>query len=472
MGWPKFSRHEVGSVLALSDCIASLVGVFGAYVVRASDVTFASQIPREANYAILAVVITVFTLFSLRNFGLYGTDFLSSRRSTVWNVLLAVGAGLAALFVVGFFIRSQQEAYSRFFLLLALFSITASICLGRMTVLWLHQRIGLFETNKMLVVGWNAVAEKLVGVLLGRPLSLTEFVGIVHKPGIDPGPHWRDRVLGDLPDVSRMMAAGGISEIMVIASQISPQELAALSRQADEHMVRVSLVPDSFEILLARLDLDMADGVPILRVGDLPLDQWYNRLLKRLMDILGAVTGLVLCLIPGLLIALRTRHTSPGPIFFSQERIGRGGRKFFMHKFRTMKVGAEKQDQEVGLGLKHDPRLTPSGEFLRLSNLDELPQLWNVLVGEMSLVGPRPERTYYVEKFKGEVPHYMPRHLYKPGMTGLAQVRGYRGDTSLTERVRSDLEYLERWTLWLDVVILLQTLAEMAVLLGRRIFKR
>jgi lipopolysaccharide/colanic/teichoic acid biosynthesis glycosyltransferase len=203
--------------------------------------------------------------------------------------------------------------------------------------------------------------------------------------------------------------------------------------------------------------LEILHGVPLLGISELPLDQLQNRLLKRVTDIFGSLVGLLLSapaiFACGLLIYLE----SPGPIFFSQERVGRNGTRFKMFKIRTMRVGAERTDHVNQSTLRDDPRLLRTGKWMRRWNLDETPQFWNVLNGDMSLVGPRPERTVHSNKLSNEIPHYNARYVCKPGMTGWAQVNGYRGDTSLVERVRFDLFYLENWTARLDFQIMFQT---------------
>jgi exopolysaccharide biosynthesis polyprenyl glycosylphosphotransferase len=198
-------------------------------------------------------------------------------------------------------------------------------------------------------------------------------------------------------------------------------------------------------------------GTPVLGVSRLPLDRFYNVFLKRLFDIVGGMVGLVLS---GPLVAacgLMVYWQSPGPIFYRQQRLGRNGTKFWMYKIRSMRMNAEGEGR-AGWTIKNDPRRLKIGIFMRRWNLDELPQFWNVLRGEMSLVGPRPERPEFVVNFKKEIPHYQARHNIKPGMTGWAQVKGLRGDTDLLERINCDLFYLENWSFLLDLQILMMTL--------------
>jgi Undecaprenyl-phosphate glucose phosphotransferase len=217
------------------------------------------------------------------------------------------------------------------------------------------------------------------------------------------------------------------------------------------------MVPDVVEVLTSEVRITEYEGIPLLRIKSVPFTVW-GRVMKRTFDI--AVSTLLLALLAPLfvLIAALIRLDSRGPVFFRQERIGLDGQRFFMYKFRSMKVGSEQFDSTAHLGIKNDTRRTRLGVILRKLSLDELPQLLNVLRGEMSLVGPRPERTHYVQEFQKVVPKYLDRHRVKTGITGWAQVNGLRGDTSIEERVRYDLYYIEHWSMALDVKILLRTI--------------
>jgi exopolysaccharide biosynthesis polyprenyl glycosylphosphotransferase len=220
--------------------------------------------------------------------------------------------------------------------------------------------------------------------------------------------------------------------------------------------IDVLMVPDVLDVLTSRVSLQELEGLPLLTLKSNPLRSW-GRVAKRAMDVLVA-GGLLFLLWPLLLIiALAVRLDSRGPALFRQQRAGLDGRPFTMLKFRSMQEGADAADGAAGLGVRNDPRRTRLGALLRKTSLDELPQLLNVLRGDMSLVGPRPERVGYVEEFGGSIPRYLDRHRVNTGITGWAQVNGLRGDTSLEERIRYDLYYIENWSLAFDMKILLMT---------------
>jgi exopolysaccharide biosynthesis polyprenyl glycosylphosphotransferase len=216
------------------------------------------------------------------------------------------------------------------------------------------------------------------------------------------------------------------------------------------------MIPDIFEILTSQVEVENFYGITLLGLKQFPLEKAINRFWKRCMDILGASVGLVVFFPLFVMIALLIKRDSPGPIFYYQKRVGEDGREFEMVKFRTMVINAEEKTGPVWTS-EDDARRTKLGSILRQYNLDELPQLWNVLKGEMSLVGPRPERPHFVNEFKDRVPRYMSRHKIKSGMTGWAQVNGLRGQTSVSERIKYDLFYLENWSILFDVRIICRT---------------
>ena len=197
-------------------------------------------------------------------------------------------------------------------------------------------------------------------------------------------------------------------------------------------------------------------GLPVINIRYVPLSNTFNAIIKRAVDIVGSLVCLVLFSPVMLVTAVLIKLTSPGPLIFKQERVGLHNQPFIMYKFRSMEVQKANVEQK-GWTTRHDPRVTGIGKFIRRTSIDELPQLINVLKGEMSLIGPRPERPQFVEKFREEIPRYMIKHQVRPGMTGWAQVNGYRGDTSIRKRIEYDLYYIENWTLGLDIKILFLT---------------
>ena len=243
---------------------------------------------------------------------------------------------------------------------------------------------------------------------------------------------------------------------MLADTSSAQDEIVALANLCEKMMAQFKVIPSYFQILVSGLHLETVSGIPILGVASLPLDQTLNIVFKCAVDIIGSVVGLLLSVPLIAIFGAIVYAESPGPILYRQRRMRRNGREFFIYKIRSMKLDAEMAGK-VGWTTKSDPRRLRIGGFMRKFNIDEVPQFWNVLRGEMSLVGPRPERPELIRNFKEEIPHYNARHNVKPGITGWAQVRGFRGDTDLGERIKCDLWYLENWSVLLDFHIMLLT---------------
>ena len=263
-------------------------------------------------------------------------------------------------------------------------------------------------------------------------------------------------VLGTLEDAERVIQEDRINQLYVALPLESHVKMLGLIEAANRECIDVKVIPDLLQFLALRARLEDLDGIPVININDVPL-QGLNGAIKRTVDIVVSLAALVVLGVPFIVIACAIRFSSPGPVFYRQERMGLDRRPFMVLKFRSMYDDAERDTGPVWTSVD-DPRRTPVGRFLRRFNLDELPQLCNVLQGEMSLVGPRPERPFFVEQFKDKVPQYMLRHKVKSGMTGWAQVNGWRGNTSIEKRIEYDLYYIENWSVSLDVKILWLTI--------------
>jgi Undecaprenyl-phosphate glucose phosphotransferase len=259
-------------------------------------------------------------------------------------------------------------------------------------------------------------------------------------------------VLGPISGLSMVIREHNIDQVIIGLPEASHDQLLNIISQCDSQHVTVRVFPDLFQIMASPVTIDDLNGVPLLTIRDVALRGW-RLALKRGMDLLISAAGLVFISPLMMLIAFLIKLDSPGPVFYAQERVGLDAKPFPVIKFRSMRVDAEEKTGPVW-ATKDDPRRTRLGTFLRKYSLDELPNLFNVLLGHMSLVGPRPERPVFVEQFKQTVPHYMDRHKEKAGMTGWAQINGLRGDTSIVERTKYDLWYIENWSLLLDIKIL------------------
>ncbi|NWF68147.1 MAG: undecaprenyl-phosphate glucose phosphotransferase [Chloroflexi bacterium] len=315
---------------------------------------------------------------------------------------------------------------------------------------WLRSR-GIDRDN-LLIVGTSNIAREIAKKIRAHPELGYQIVGVVNgKKGKMLG----IPILGGHDDLPALIDTLHIQQVIIALPDAQRTELVDLITQCQRGNVDVKVYPDMFAYMAGDMDLDDLGGMPLVTVRDIALRGWKLSL-KRALDIVGATGGLILLSPLLLLTALLIRLESKGPVFYTQERMGLDGRPFPMIKFRSMRADAEAEGP--GWTVKDDPRVTKIGKLMRRTNWDELPQLVNVFVGQMSLVGPRPERPVYVQQFRQHIPRYMERHREKAGMTGWAQVNGLRGDTSIAERTAYDLWYVENWSLWLDIKIIIRTL--------------
>lgn len=313
--------------------------------------------------------------------------------------------------------------------------------------------------SRIIVVGWNSQIAKLVDRMRRDMSHMGEFVGCVPAPGghflTKPPPHVP--VLGDYSSLPQFVTDCGATSI-ILADTASPTgEIEQLISFCHREYLDFQLVPKFFPALRSSLKVRTIDGVPLLGVRELPLDKTINRVIKRVCDIVGSMVGLVLFAPVIVFFGLLVYLESPGPVIYRQKRATRSGKTFYIYKIRSMALNAESFTGPVW-AKRDDPRRLKIGAFMRRTNIDELPQFWNVLKGDMSLVGPRPERPELIEKFKNEIPNYNVRHEVKAGLTGWAQIKGYRGDTDLKKRIELDLHYLETWSPLLDLYCLFATL--------------
>jgi Undecaprenyl-phosphate glucose phosphotransferase len=312
-------------------------------------------------------------------------------------------------------------------------------------------------TKRILIAGagelGRVVAEK---ILQHRELGYQVIGFVDDRAGGDHLGYRGLPLLGTLADAAEIVRQENIDHLYVALPLEEHIKMLDVIESTSREMVDVKVVPDLVQFLALRARLEDLDGVPIINIHDVPL-QGVNALIKRIIDIAISGAALMVLAIPCSIIALFIKWTSPGPVFYRQERMGLDGRPFTVFKFRSMRQNAEDVTGPIW-ARDDDPRCTPVGRFLRKTDLDELPQIWNVLRGDMSVVGPRPERPFFVDQFKHRFPQYMLRHKVKAGITGWAQVNGWRGNTSLEKRIEFDLYYIENWSVSLDLKIMWMTL--------------
>lgn len=263
-------------------------------------------------------------------------------------------------------------------------------------------------------------------------------------------------IIGTICDLETISKEYLLDEVIIALKTDEYSELEYILNTCDKQGIRVKILPGYFEFLQVSMKLEEVFGVPIINIREVPLDSIGNRIVKRTFDIIAASLAIFIFSPLYIILAIGVKVTSRGPVLFKQERVSAGNKPFLMLKFRSMCV-QKKEEEKTQWTTQNDARVTKFGSFIRKTSLDELPQFFNVLKGDMSIVGPRPERPFWVEKFKDEIPDYALRHYIKTGITGWAQVNGLRGDTSIEERIKCDNYYIHNWSLWMDIKILFLT---------------
>ena len=403
--------------------------------------------------AVLCVLVIVL-IFAVRR--LYIPRRGIGRVDLLYQVAAAVGLGWLAALSVTFFVYRALEPPRLMLVYWALLSI-GLVWLTRVvldSLLREAHRRGR-DLEQVLIVGDGEQAQLVEAKIRSAPELGYRIAGFVGNGSANARVQ---PVLGGLADVPRIVRDHAIGEVIIAWAGISHHQLVDIVTGCTRQRVDIKIFPDIFELMAREVETSELTGLPLMRVRDVALRGWM-RFLKRALDVAVSWTLLVFLSPWLLLMALLVKLTSPrGPILYVQERVGLDGRPFYMLKFRSMRPDAEAASGPVW-AVPNDPRRTRLGEIIRRFSLDEFPQLINVLLGEMSLVGPRPERPEFVAQFANLVPRYRERHMEKAGMTGWAQVNGLRGQTSIVERTEYDLFYVETWSLAFDVKILLKTLA-------------
>jgi Undecaprenyl-phosphate glucose phosphotransferase len=408
------------------------------------------------DYETMLILLIPCYLILYRLFGMYDPKRTAGRRKELASLIKANALGLIYCVAVLYLIKEPD--FARLFLVI--FAGTNLIIdfifrLIVMRILRKMRRSGM-NLKHILLVGYSRTAEGYIDRLRVHPEWGYMVHGIIDDNHAEGDTYRNIRVIGNTDVLETLLAGNTFDEIAITLSINEFSKLERIVTICEKSGVHTKFIPDYNNIIPTKPYTEDLDGLPVIHVRHVPLSSSFNNTIKRLVDIFGSLVALIIFCIPMLLLACIIKITSPGPLIFKQTRVGLHNREFPMYKFRSMRVQDDKEEKKAWT-TKNDPRVTSIGKLMRKTNLDELPQIFNVLKGDMSLVGPRPERPYFVEKFREEIPRYMIKHQVRPGMTGWAQVNGYRGDTSITRRIECDLYYVENWTLLLDFKILFLT---------------
>lgn len=372
------------------------------------------------------------------------------------NIIKANFFGVVYFTSILYFFRERHISRLMVFFFFALNIILDTIFRGILARILRTLRKKGYNLKHVIVVGYSNAAMAYIDRILANPQWGYYIHGILDD-NMEPGTSYKKiKVIGSISDLNEILPKNTLDEIAITLNLNEYSKLKSIVNTCEKSGVHTKFVPDYQNFFPTDPYTEDLYGLPVINIRNVPLSNTSNKIIKRLMDIFGSVVALLLFGIPMIIVAIIIKTTSKGPIIFSQVRIGSHNKEFKMYKFRSMEVQTESKEKKAWTTF-NDPRVTKIGKFIRKTSIDELPQLLNVLKGEMSLIGPRPERPFFVEKFREEIPRYMIKHQVKPGLTGWAQINGYRGDTSIKKRIEHDLYYIENWTLGLDIKILFYT---------------
>ena len=395
-------------------------------------------------------------IFLYNQFGLYRSKRLGGRRREFVNIIYANIVGFIA-FVSVLYVINQTDFARSMLVIFAVVNILLETLMRNIIRYVLHfiRKKG-YNKKYLLMIGYSKSAEEYIRRIRLNPHWGYEVCGILDDR-VPAGTMLRGvKVLGRIANLDVILPENKIVEIAITLPLDEYGKLERIVAKCEKSGVHTQFIPDYNRVIPSRPIMEDVEGLPVINIRNVPLTATENRFIKRTMDIVGAILMLIVFSPIMLASAIAVRLSSKGPIIYKQERVGLHNKTFMMYKFRTMEMQKESEEKK-GWTVKDDPRVTKAGKVLRRTSMDELPQLFNILKGDMSIVGPRPERPQFVEKFKEEIPRYMVKHQVRPGLTGWAQVNGLRGDTSIKDRIKYDIYYIENWSVLFDIRIMFMT---------------
>ena len=408
------------------------------------------------DYMLALVWIVPLFILLYSAFSLYSPKRVMGRRVEISKIVQANSLGLLLILTILFI--TKQEHFSR---QMAFIFYVVNIVLGVIVRLGIHtilrtMRKKGFNQKHILLIGYSQAAKGYIDRIRANPQWGYTVMGILDD-NIVSGKEYRGvKILGRIANLEVILPENKLDEIAITLGLSEYSKLERIVAECEKSGVHTKFIPDYMKIIPTKPYTEDLLGLPVINIRYVPLSNTFHSFIKRCIDVVGSLVGIILFSPVMLLVAVLIKTTSKGPLIYKQDRVGLHNKPFKMYKFRSMVVQKEKEEKKCWT-TKGDARVTPVGKFIRRTSIDELPQFFNILKGDMSLIGPRPERPFFVEKFKEEIPRYMVKHQVRPGLTGWAQVNGYRGDTSIMKRIEYDLYYIENWTLGFDIKILFLT---------------
>lgn len=443
------------------DAVLVVLSYLLAWTIRFKILHGAPGLPFK-DYCYMLLPLVPYTLFVYFAFNLYAAKRVKGRRLEASHVIQANFVVVVTILVCLQLFNKQMEIYASEYsrgvlVIYAVINTMAGIWVRNAIrfVLWKLRKSG-FNLKHILLVGYSRAAEEYIDRIKANPQWGYEVCGVLDD-NVEIGVEYKNvRVIGVCDDLQYLLPANELDEIAITLGLNEYSKLEHVVAECEKSGVHTKFIPDYSTIIPTKPYTEDLMGLPVINIRHVPLTNTFNAMLKRCVDIGGSIFAIILFSPIMILTVLAIKLTSKGPLIYKQERVGLHNRTFQMYKFRSMEVQDPSQEKR-GWTIKNDPRVTPIGKLIRKTSIDELPQLFNILKGDMSLVGPRPERPFFVEKFREEIPRYMVKHQVRPGLTGWAQINGYRGDTSIKKRIEHDLYYIENWTLGLDFKIIFLT---------------
>lgn len=455
----KDNQKVLNRLLVVIDALITASSFMLAYFVKfyiLNDGPGVGVLPAKDYFELLAFIVPAYMLLYYIC-GVYAPKRTVRKRFEVYGIIRTNTIGIVALIIVLYMIVREIH-FSRSVMVIFYFLNVFFASVFRVVL-----RDGLQSIRKkgynlkhVLLVGYSRAAEEYVDRILDNPQWGYSVYGILDNNIPEDTDYRKVKVLGGLDQLENILTDNKMDEIAITLSLNDYDYLGTIVAACEKSGVHTKFVPDYNSLIPSKPYTEDMLGLPVINIRYVPLNNMGNMFVKRLVDIIGSLFGIIITSPIMLLSAVLVKCSSPGPVIFKQERVGLHNKPFYMYKFRSMEMQSEKSEKKAWT-TKNDPRVTKIGRILRGTSLDELPQLFNILKGDMSLVGPRPERPHFVDKFKEEIPRYMVKHQVRPGLTGWAQVNGYRGDTSIRKRIEYDLYYIENWTLGMDIKIILMT---------------
>lgn len=440
------------------DAVVLVLSYFLAWLIRFVGPMAATAVRTRSfqQYMMMLILIVPVYLLLYQAFTLYTPMRMQGRRLVLANIVKANSLGLLILMFTFYMVDEgdfSRSTYIMFYVINIVLQWAVRMLI--FTLLKDMREKGLNQ-KQMICVGYSRAAEEYIDRVQANPQWGYVIRGILDD-NIPAGTEYKGiKVLGRIENLNVILPENQMDEIAItlgLSEYYRLEEIVALCEKSGVH---TKFIPDYNKIIPTKPYTEDILGLPVINIRYVPLNNTFNALIKRTMDIVGSIVGIIVTSPLMLLMCLIIKLTSPGPLIYKQERVGLHNQTFWMYKFRSMEVQPESEEKKAWT-VKNDPRVTPVGKFMRHTSIDELPQLFNILKGNMSLVGPRPERPFFVEKFREEIPRYMVKHQVRPGLTGWAQVNGYRGDTSIRKRIECDLYYIENWSIGFDIKIIFLT---------------